>query len=1037
MRNYDFHNLLDYYEFQCMIGEILRIRDNLPYNIGAKGKDNGKDIFYDEENIICQVKNYKDNFTSLKSELKKEIIKVKNNNPKRFILACSNYLTDANKKELVDMFHPYLNKNDIIDAYYLNELLSKNEYSKIEVSYLKLLVPNSFVLSSYLDKIINSNIYTETDILINKIKEERNVHVLLNIFYKASKLLENKKTIIITGVAGAGKSFLAHNLITSILNSDTSTEIYAVNNITDLYKVFKDDKKQVYFFDDFWGDVEYNFQISHEDKKRLVDFINNLNNYNNKYLVLTSREYIFKEGLENTFNNTLKDKVFNLKNTDLKETEKYEILKKHLFNSVNDYDQAASILEDWKYIINSDNYTPRLIETYFNIGNYDLELIDYLKHPFTYWDELLKNMDDSVKYLLLLLAFSKDNISLKELKIEFLKFLQINNLENLYTENFWNDKINTLENNFLTTNLVEDLIIINLKNPSYKDFLFDYFKNNYLFYVFKFLNYYKDTEHLTQLLDLYYKSNCEYKELLITLENKILDDLTKQKDKINLMINILRIEGLSKNSEIIKFIYCYYRTILYDLEDLIYFSNQDNEIFLLINYLNDYVSLKDDAFYLIDTFISCWADFYFNTVSMWVDFKNIFREEFAQYIKEYRNYVKEIFISSIISEAYYYQEENDLMSIDTLSLEANECFLKMNIKYPVSLERKLDEIYDMTCSKDDYSFEQTDINQYEDIKKDVYNILGYDYEIGYEGLTKELKNLEINEKFINDITNIDDPYFQRFSHYKSSLKILINYLKDKNDFKFTNIKDFLNNIVKYLYVKNNFTETDTNYLYIIGVLYIKSGNKYFTQEDILKEINIYEESSDLDKILSSEFFEKRGKWYKFSHFLLLFHIIINFYNIYFENLEFSLFFKTLNLKNKYDETSFNYSISDKEYYQLVKLYNKNLWNKIINEITTDLKEKLKGQDVAKEMIRYFDFTCYKTYEDLFIEGNIILDLFLVEYDISIFKVFYGISDDYFKNYLNKEDNFNFNTYLDDKKFYKLLTNIGLDKKCLEIYELIK
>ena len=48
-----------------------------------------------------------------------------------------------------------------------------------------------------------------------------------------------------------------------------------------------------------------------------------------------------------------------------------------------------------------------------------------------------------------------------------------------------------------------------------------------------------------------------------------------------------------------KFIYCYYRTILYDLEDLIYFSNQDNEIFLLINYLNDYISLKDDVTDLI------------------------------------------------------------------------------------------------------------------------------------------------------------------------------------------------------------------------------------------------------------------------------------------------------------------------------------------------------------------------------------------------------------------------------------------------------
>ena len=116
-------------------------------------------------------------------------------------------------------------------------------------------------------------------------------------------------------------------LIANIINTNPNIQFISVKTIDELYQIYNKDTSQVYFFDDFFGDIKYNFQIDTIKQKKLLDFINYLKESNDKYLILTTREYIFKDGLNLNKNNQDKFNKYklNLKLEEISKVSKFNI----------------------------------------------------------------------------------------------------------------------------------------------------------------------------------------------------------------------------------------------------------------------------------------------------------------------------------------------------------------------------------------------------------------------------------------------------------------------------------------------------------------------------------------------------------------------------------------------------------------------------------------------------------------------------------------------------------------------------------------
>jgi hypothetical protein len=99
MMNFDFHNLLFPTEFEKLCRDVLNIKENpKTFTTHRIGKDGGIDIKSTNTStkIIGQCKLYNpNNYSSLISSLKKEVIKCKRQKPDRYILCINLSLAAA------------------------------------------------------------------------------------------------------------------------------------------------------------------------------------------------------------------------------------------------------------------------------------------------------------------------------------------------------------------------------------------------------------------------------------------------------------------------------------------------------------------------------------------------------------------------------------------------------------------------------------------------------------------------------------------------------------------------------------------------------------------------------------------------------------------------------------------------------------------------------------------------------------------------------------------------------------------------------
>ncbi|QXU43814.1 restriction endonuclease [Pedobacter sp. D749] len=414
-------NDFDPREFEFLCRDLLQLTISeetgrpFLFNSFSEGADGGIDaIFEDEkEKIVLQCKRWSD-FDALYATLKNsELPKVIRLNPTRYIIATSCKLSQRQMEKIYTLFKPYVHStNDILGQAMINNLLAL--YPDVELSYPRLYLHSATVLN----RLLQANVYNQSVDKLKKYHKVSRFYVPDASFQQALKILNDKRYVIISGEPGVGKSTLAG--ILSLYYLEQGYEfIFLRRSISEAEgSVWNAQKKQVFFFDDFLGSTTFEGFDRNEDRQ-LLDFISKIVDSSNKLLLITTREYVFKQA--EAIYPELKKLHFTkclIRQKEFTPAFKINILYNYLYYSKVELKHIEPLLYDehYKEIIHHNNFTPRLIDDYldryYNLyaDSYSLYfgLKKYLDDPYSYWETIFLKLSENAQILLLIMAITEE-----------------------------------------------------------------------------------------------------------------------------------------------------------------------------------------------------------------------------------------------------------------------------------------------------------------------------------------------------------------------------------------------------------------------------------------------------------------------------------------------------------------------------------------------------------------------------------------------------------------------------------------------------
>lgn len=490
MNNYDFLTLSPN-EFENLTRDLLQKKLGVFIESFTTGKDGGIDLRCAKDKtkkVIIQAKRY-GRLSDLIFNLKKEVKKVNDLNPDRYIISTTVGLSPDNKTEILNLFKPYiLLTEDILGKDDLKNLISTNK--DVELKYYKLWLSSTNIL----EKVLHSRIYNQSAFELDEIREQVRLYVQNDSFNIGVKILKEHKYVIISGIPGIGKTTLARVLTLYLLSNDFEEFVYLNDSIDDGYEYYQEGKTQIFFFDDFLGKNFFEGKIQPNEDNKLVKFIEKIKKSPDKLLILATREYILNQA-------KLAFEAFRINNIEIAKCIldldsytnliKAQILYNHLFFADVPQGHLEDLIEPRKHlkIVKHPNYNPRVIETIINRkiwescepSEFSVAIKSYFDNPESVWLYAYENsLNKFSQYTLLVLLTMGTPVIIEQLEKALISFLKINQFKFQipFDSILFSRSLRELENTFIKTQKDSyNTIAVQYQNPSIQDFLVNYLRD--------------------------------------------------------------------------------------------------------------------------------------------------------------------------------------------------------------------------------------------------------------------------------------------------------------------------------------------------------------------------------------------------------------------------------------------------------------------------------------------------------------------------------------------------------------------------------
>ena len=490
---FNYKNLCDY-EFEILCKNIMQKKLGVPLQIFARGRDGGIDITDDtvSKNVVIQVKHYiNSKYSDLISSLKKEVSKVAELKPKKYYVCCALELTPANKTEIFNLFAKYMEGScNILSLNDIDEYLQDPENMDIVRKHYKLWLESANIL----EEIDSIDIFIDCETLLYNIKEEQREFVETLSYRQCIDVLERNRLLMILGMPGTGKT-MTTKMLALYYAALGYRIIYTTNgDLQSIKKALSVDKesKEIILLDDCLG--QYYFRMKDTQENELMSLIKYVLMHKNKKLIMNSRVTIFQHAKEsyielNSFIDTEKVRLQYIDMDSMTIEDKGRIFKNHLYFRNIQSDYYAQILKNnnYRWIVNHRNYTPRIIEyvTRQNVSNKIAadEYCDFIRrcldNPTEIWRDEFNNRLKAEDRIFLTSLFSLTDIGVEDKVLRRVFNARISKRADIdTTRNVWEAVLKRMEGTFVKIIENKGVRQIGVINPSVNDFLKNYLDEN-------------------------------------------------------------------------------------------------------------------------------------------------------------------------------------------------------------------------------------------------------------------------------------------------------------------------------------------------------------------------------------------------------------------------------------------------------------------------------------------------------------------------------------------------------------------------------
>ncbi|QYH35109.1 restriction endonuclease [Salinibacterium sp. M195] len=465
-------------DLEELYADLLSAEFKTPVERFGPGADGGIDLRWHESGGgvgIVQCKHYiNSSFAQLLASARKECPKIEKLKPERYLFATSQPLTANQKNELMGALSPWIKSTeDVLSGLDLDQMLDRHKV--VERKHLKLWLSTG----TELFWATRAELLNRSEELCRQIEKTITQYVGTKVFEQASDILEREKVCLIAGQPGIGKTVLAHVLLADHMARGFEV-IEVSSDIDDAWGALDPERRQVFLYDDFLGQLSFSERMNKNEDSRLAGFIDRVQGMKSKRLVLTTREYILRDAARtySKLSSVSTRGKYILELTDYSRNDKARILYNHLWQATIDRSELMKLADGgWRRVVDHPNYSPRLIEYGVRLGSQSEapgawidQFVAALDDPSTLWkqsfDAHLTEEERALLYVLVSFERSVDLTALESAHRDLCKLLAISRPPGSFRL-----ALERMEETFLKFGKDHRGVVVEFDNPSVVDFI--------------------------------------------------------------------------------------------------------------------------------------------------------------------------------------------------------------------------------------------------------------------------------------------------------------------------------------------------------------------------------------------------------------------------------------------------------------------------------------------------------------------------------------------------------------------------------------